>query len=678
MKKMKVLFILFALSISNFCLAQGTKKALIIAVGDYPKDGLWDQISSNKDVPLIVNALNHHGFKKENMHILLDSSATKNGIIMAFQKMTQDAQKGDICVIHFSGHGQQMWDKNGDELDGKDETIVPFDAPKVFVKNQYEGERHLSDDELDLLVSELLYKLGKTGSLTMIFDACHSGTATRGMAKSRGTTEFMGPSDWEGKAGKDLGTYEFKVKSRGSGDGEMAPMVLFSGASASELNFETRDEQGNWVGSLSYSISKVLLNSDKNATYQEVFDQVRIEMSVIAARQNPQIEGDVNNTLFGGNGNERQYYFLNTTVLDTKTTIVNAGTLSGMFNKSKVGLYPITTKKTEGVEPIVTGRVTNANLVNADIIWDKEIDKEILRKNAVFILEQNMEDLHLKVKLDILSRPDLFSAIEENIKQYEEVLEINQESPEVMVTFNSNKSRGVAEVEIITSSELVITRENVGENIDSLAAVLTGELLNYAQAQFLRELDTKNDEIKLEVSLIPILETERVETREGRYKRAITIEKARGDVLDMTKDGMVELDSGAMFKIRVVNNGSRVAYFTILDITPTNQVGIVIPGKNQTPDEFKVRPGDTLELKKIYTIKPPRGIENFKLIATKEPMDLRQIVKSRGEGEASKGPLEKVIQKSYVTRSRGLEEEEEDIALPPDIANIHTLLFRIK
>lgn len=678
MKKRKALFLLLTLSISSFCLAQGIKKALIIAVGDYPVEGLWPQISSDKDVPLIVNALSHHGFQNENMLILKDSQATKSGILAAFKKITQEAQEGDIYVIHFSGHGQQMWDKNGDELDGKDESIVPFDAPKVFVKNQYEGERHLSDDELDLLVNELRVKLGAKGSLTMIFDACHSGTATRGMAKSRGTTEFMGPSDWKGKEGKDLGTYEFKPKSRGSGDGGMAPMVLFSGASASELNHETRDEQGNWVGSLSYAISKVLLNSDKKTTYQEVFDQVRIEMSVIAPRQNPQIEGDVNNLLFGGKGNDRQNYFLNTTIIDTKTTIINAGTLSGMFNKSKVGLYPITTKTTEGVQPIATGRVTNANLVNADIIWDQEVDKETLRKNVVFLLEQNMEDLHLKVKLDISSRPDLLSAIEKHIKEFGGVLEINPQSPEIMIAFNSNKSRGVEEVEIITSSDLVIAKEQVGENIDSLAAVLTGELLNYAQAQYLRELNTKNDEIKLEMSLIPILEVERVEIGEGRYKRTNTIEKKRGNVLDVTVNGMVELDSGDMFKIRIVNTGSRMAYFTILDITPANQVGIVVPGRNQTADEFMVRPGDTLELEKVYTINPPRGIENFKLIATKEPMDLRQIVKSRGEGEVAKSPLEKVIQKSYVTRSRGIEEEDEDIVIPPDVANVYTLLFRIK
>ncbi len=675
---MKKALLFLAILVSGVCVAQGSKKALIIAVGDYPREGMWPKISSDKDVPLIVNALNHHGFDNKNILIIQDSFATKAKIIAAFQKITRDAEEGDIYVIHYSGHGQQMWDKNGDELDSKDETIVPYDAPLKFIKNQYEGERHLSDDELEVMVGELRSKLGSKGSLTLIFDACHSGTATRGFSKSRGTSEFMGPSDWTVKTGKDLGTYEFKTKTRGAGENNLAPMVLFSGASASQLNYETEDEQGNSVGSLSYTISKILLNSSNTITYQEVFDQVRIEMSVIAPRQNPQVEGDVNNILFGGKGSPRQNYFLNTTVIDGKTSIVNAGTLSGMFNKSKVGLYPVGTKEIKQAKPIAIGMVANANLVNADIIWDKEIDQETLRKSFVFMMEQNVEALHLKVQLDISSRPDLLSAIQKNINQYAQVIEITNSSPQVMIAFNPNKTRGVAQVEIISTSELVIARENIGENIDSLANVLTTELLNYAQAQYLRELNTKNEEISLSVSLIPITEVERTETGEGRYKRIKTTEKSRGNIEQKTHNGMIELDSGDMFKIKITNNGTRVAYFTILDITPTNQIGVVVPGRNQTADEFMIRPGESLELDKIYTIEPPYGVENFKLIATKEPIDLRQIISSRGVEAGTRNPLEKVIQRSYISKTRGIGEEEEDVVLPPDVAHVYTLLFRIK
>jgi len=677
-KSARLFLIFFTLILSSSSFAGGNKKALIIAVGDYPREGMWPKISSDKDVPLILNALHFHGFTDDNILIIQDSQATKLGIKSAFEKITRDAEEGDIMLIHYSGHGQQMWDKNGDELDGKDETIVPYDAPLKFIKNQYEGERHLSDDELEIMVDDLRLKLGSNGSLTMIFDACHSGTVTRGLAKSRGTAEFMGPSDWKAKPEKDGETFEFKAKTRGAGEDNLAPLVLFSGASASQLNFETEDEQGNSVGSLSYVISKVLLNSNQNTTYQEVFDQVRIEMSVIAPRQTPQVEGDIKNKLFGGKASSQENYFLNTQIIDGKTTVINAGTLSGLFNKSKVGLYPLGTKSIANEKAIATGQIINANLVNADVIWDTEVDKEVLRKNVVFVQAQNVEDLHLKVKLNIFDHPDLLSALQENIKKYAQVIEITEHTPQVMIEYNKTKTRGIAQIELITNSEWVVARENMSSNVDSLATILTQDLLQYAQSQYLRELNTRNNDLKVSVSLIPIKEVEKITTGEGRYKRTQTIEKARSPIEEKMDNGMPALDSGDMFKLRIVNHGTSVAYFTILDITPGNEVAVVIPGKKETPDEYKIRPGDTLELDRIYTIAPPYGTECFKLIATKEAIDLRQVVSSRGADDAPVNPMEKLLQKSYVQTKRGVTDDDEDVMLPADIANVFTFLFQIK
>ena len=37
----------------------------------------------------------------------------------------------DIVVFHYSGHGSQMTDLEGDEPDGLDETIVPYDSGRA-------------------------------------------------------------------------------------------------------------------------------------------------------------------------------------------------------------------------------------------------------------------------------------------------------------------------------------------------------------------------------------------------------------------------------------------------------------------------------------------------------------------------------------------------------------------
>ena len=57
------------------------------------------------------------------------------------------APVGEVIVVHFSGHGQQIADDNHDEADRLDETVVPYDAPSRWTTG-YTGERHIRDDEL--------------------------------------------------------------------------------------------------------------------------------------------------------------------------------------------------------------------------------------------------------------------------------------------------------------------------------------------------------------------------------------------------------------------------------------------------------------------------------------------------------------------------------------------------
>ena len=85
----------------------------------------------------------------------------------------------DIVYIHFSTHGQPVEDLNGDEEDGWDESIVPIDAYKIYKKGAYEGQKHLTDDLLNKYIKRLREKIGPTGFLYVIIDACHAGTSSR-------------------------------------------------------------------------------------------------------------------------------------------------------------------------------------------------------------------------------------------------------------------------------------------------------------------------------------------------------------------------------------------------------------------------------------------------------------------------------------------------------------------
>ena len=169
--------------------------ALLIGIGQYPEESGWNAIHGDNDVVIIKDYLLKQGFESANVSILTNSSATKSAIMSACDTMRMNVRQGDAVYIHFSGHGQQVTDLDGDEVDHYDEAWVPYDARKKYVEGQYEGENHILDDELNNYLNGLRAKLGARGKIVVVSDACHSGSGTRGLAAidedecTRGTNE---------------------------------------------------------------------------------------------------------------------------------------------------------------------------------------------------------------------------------------------------------------------------------------------------------------------------------------------------------------------------------------------------------------------------------------------------------------------------------------------------------
>lgn len=69
----------------------------------------------------------------------------------------------DLVWIHYSGHGTSIRDTSGDELDGKDECLVPSD---------FKTGGLIKDDAINALCSQFNPKT----RVICVFDCCHSGT----------------------------------------------------------------------------------------------------------------------------------------------------------------------------------------------------------------------------------------------------------------------------------------------------------------------------------------------------------------------------------------------------------------------------------------------------------------------------------------------------------------------
>ncbi|EAY90295.1 hypothetical protein OsI_11869 [Oryza sativa Indica Group] len=89
---------------------------------------------------------------------------TRANLLAAMRWLVEGCSAGDSLVLHFSGHGVQKLDVDGDEADGYDEALCPVDFERVGV---------ILDDEINETIVRPLVAGVK---LHAIVDTCHSGT----------------------------------------------------------------------------------------------------------------------------------------------------------------------------------------------------------------------------------------------------------------------------------------------------------------------------------------------------------------------------------------------------------------------------------------------------------------------------------------------------------------------
>ena len=239
-----ILLILSAISliVTPIHLSAQTKRALVIGLGEQ-LDKSWGKINGDKDVPYVKAMLKDVGYK--DIVILVNKQATKAEIVKAFHKLVSKCNKGDIIYIHFSGHGQQMTDVNGDEEDGLDEAWIPYDAYLKYGEND-RGEKHLADDEINVLLTDIREKIGEEGAMLVVVDACHSGDSSRG--DDIGET-VRGVSD----------RFVIPVSKRGHASKGAEQWLTLSACTDYQLNQELKIPQ---VGKLTYTLYSISKNRE--------------------------------------------------------------------------------------------------------------------------------------------------------------------------------------------------------------------------------------------------------------------------------------------------------------------------------------------------------------------------------------------------------------------------------
>lgn len=282
----------------------GKRKALSIGINYIgSKNALRGCINDSRAMTAFLQ--DKYGYKQDDMVILTDDSRdprslpTRENIIRAMHWLVAGAQTNDCLFLHYSGHGGQVPDQDGDEDDGYDECIYPVD---------FQVAGPIIDDEIhDIVVRPLPPGV----RLTAVFDSCHSGScldlpymySTKGLLKEPNLAKDAGmgllgaaSSYSRGDIGGVLSSVMGVVKKASIGDSARkktmaektspADCVMISGCKDSQTSADA-NEGGFNTGAASYSFIEVLAQN-QNQSYLSLLNNMR-EVMRAKYSQKPQL-----------------------------------------------------------------------------------------------------------------------------------------------------------------------------------------------------------------------------------------------------------------------------------------------------------------------------------------------------------------------------------------------------
>lgn len=639
MKLLSKILILFLIGLfPAMVFGNNQKRALIIAIGHYKEGTGWGELASISDLVLMQETLKKQGFSEPNILTITDEKATKAGIKAKIDELIRLAQPGDKIVIHFSGHGQQISDLNGDEADGLDETIVPYDAHSDVKNSSYHGERHIIDDEIKSWVNQLCVKVGSNGHVLLLLDSCHSGTASRGPSSSgvsRGDKPALIFNKVISKAtptNPNISDYH-EINTNDKSIGGLGKFVLFTGASASQVNKQIVLDNGSQIGSLTYAVAMAFEKMPKESSYQALFAKVLDIMQAKVSGQTPTVEGDKGFKIFNGEYVAQEPFFSVKRFVENGKQIIKvmSGNLANIHEGAKFKFLPIGSQNSNSTKAMARGKVVAANAFESIIALEEgqlpERDTEIWG----FQTEQSFGKYKIAVKFGKFLDEKLKTRLIDTLKS-RNAIEFNEKLPDLEI-FQENENINI----VVVASQEIYAKVGIG-GYDKQN--LTDRILDYGRAKILSSIEMDNPDYKAEITMKPAKLSQDVN---GRYFPVILQDSISGfPVFDTSQQGW----------ITIKNTGERSFFFTLLDIQPDGVINILYPNekKGYTFESVFIDSGKEKSFP-ISEITPPYGLEKFKLIMSGsednfsflEIRDRQAVAKDSSSTRGVSNPLETLV-----------------------------------
>ena len=239
------------------------------------------------DVSILREMLiERYGFESRDVVTLTDQEATRTAILEAIDRhLLRPAAEGDVLFFYFAGHGSQVRNTLSDEPDRLDESFVPADSRL--------GALDIRDKELRPLFNQIL---DRGAHLTVMLDACHSGSGVRGHRRGlryRGVRR----DERDVADGASAGP---RPEDRGA--------LVLSAAQDYDRAWEMRDDRGRMHGAFSWAWIRALRDAASTEPAEETFLRAQARLRAEMPFQEPVLAGDADarrNPFLGAHASQR-------------------------------------------------------------------------------------------------------------------------------------------------------------------------------------------------------------------------------------------------------------------------------------------------------------------------------------------------------------------------------------
>lgn len=239
--------------------AVGSRTALLFAINDYPgtQNDLNGCLTDQKEMRSLIESLNVGFIVKP----FVDSMVTVSEFTSEVVKHIGYLKPGDFLLVHYSGHGTQVYDTHGDEEDGYDEALYLHDGPVI-------------DDDIGFA----LKSIPDGATVFIMLDSCFSGG---GMKKLRTRKpKFIPHPDYP----------EMRKKKRIRIPREEMKYMVMSGCQEDQTSADAYID-GKYCGAFTYYAIQAF---SPDITYCQWLARIHKYIPCKAYPQNPTLEGNSN------------------------------------------------------------------------------------------------------------------------------------------------------------------------------------------------------------------------------------------------------------------------------------------------------------------------------------------------------------------------------------------------